>query len=1040
LLARDLSRPSPAAVLSRADLKSATRLAENQLLNAEKWATLAGLVGARYPDRTLDKAWRLLLYGQHHQALAGRVADLSYLDLLASCRESIELAAEVERRALSYLSLRIATHRSRGAPRSGAALVVFNSLSWSRTDICHALISLEGPLAAGFQLTDDRGRPVAFQITSDTPARPLPEADHPAVEIAFIAADIPSLGYRTYYLRPAPSLPEAEAGKAADTATIENEHFSITANAALGGGLTSLRDKTLNLNLINSAAGPANELLAIAEGPGGDPAAPELDTTGDLLRSRDQRAKLTVTNGPVFSRLHVKSQLGDRCQLMQEVTLYRGLRRIDLRTSIQDYRGAHELLALTFPLALGNPTPIFEDRFAAIVRAPSRGPRDFRMRGLASAQNWMDAGPAPSLWITGADRSRRALPLGPCAIVTSPDLHHRAALPRLLQALLARGITSTHFLDTADPDADSACALRISLGRDNAYSKRVLTGNPQAAARLTEMLSQGPWAAVLVSRPDPSDATLRSSDASSLRSTSPSQSVPTLVAHTSDPGGIPALVEMLATAVAANEVAIPEACDFHKGARPADSHGLALLTGNTFAAALESDNTLVLPLFHTSPWKGHPWGQGKLDHFLIPEHKTHVFRYSLLPHRGDWREAGLVRAGREVSNPLIALEAPLQEGPLPIEFSLVSVDQPDVLITAVKPAGDPLPQQRPARRSLTAADIILRLYEPHGAARTAQLTFPAPPASAWLCDLLEQKTADLTIPRARRRRPVQLPVTLGPCEIATVGLRLSPLLDTPSHPEDLGPSTEPGQPVHSRYWDHNLGAAPLGNQPVTVWMRGVLPRGKNTRFGLGVSNDSLEREITGTVGIVAPATWTLIPRQVPYRIAPGSQAVYEIMVTPPADAPSCFLRAIVQDDDQLFQDVIPIGDVQPLAITLAREESAFLVTVENPNGDYVEGQVVLITPLESWGPAVGRLAVAAVSPRLYAFNLQAGAKQTFRFTIAALRSSDVPRPEGRDGGPEGLATSSLRSTSRGNINSIWAVAKVMWYGNVQYTQAAPPVG
>jgi hypothetical protein len=978
LLAADPSRPPAADLLARADLKSAARLADNRLLAAEKWATLAGLIGAHYPDRALDKAWRLLLYCQHYSALTGRIVDIPYLDLLASLREAAELAAEVERRALAYLSTRIATRKARGAPRHGASLVVFNSLCWPRTDICHAIVPLEAPLASGFQLTDDRGRAVPFQVL---PSPDAPDSTHPAVRIAFLATDIPSLGYRTYYLKPGPALPPTDAPKPADTATIENQHYSITASAALGGGIVSLRDKDLGLELINSSAGPANELLAIAEPPGGDAPSRELETTGGVIRSRTHPAQLSVTNGPVLSRLRIETQLADRGRVVQEVTLYRGLRRIDFCTRLHDYRGDHETIALSFPLALANPTPTFGDRFAAVVRPP--GPAGSRISGLAPAHDWLDAGPAPSLWITAADGARRALPLTSCAIITSSHVHGHAALPALLQALLARGVTATHRLDSAE--GDSACALHISLGRDNAYSKRALIGQPEASAALTAMLSKTPWAAVLV--PGPAGA--------------PS-SPPVLVADAAGPGGLPGLLEMLASAIASDQLSIPAACDFCRTARPSDNRGLALLTGNAFAAGLDTDGVLLLPLFRTAAWEGHPWGQGNLGRFLVPEHRTHVFSYSLLPHRGDWREAGVIRAAAEPNNPLIAVDLPLQEGPLPADFSLVTADRPDVAITSVKPAGDPLAQHRDARRSLAEREIVLRAHEPHGAARAAHLTFASQPEAAWLCDLMERKTSDLTVTRGRRGRPGEVPLQLGSCEVATLAVRLSPLPGAPSQPEELGPSAEPGQPIYVRWWEHNLGVAPLGNQPVTIWMRGVLPRGKNTRFALGISNDSLDRDLTGSVGIAAPATWTLIPRQVPYRITAGSQALYEIMIAPPADAPSCFLRAIIQDGDQLYQDIIPIGDVQPLALTVAREANAFSVTIENPNGDHVEGQVVLITPLESWGAAASPLAVAAVSPRLYAFTLQPQARQTLRFTV------------------------------RGDMNSLWAAAKVMWYGNVQY--------
>ena len=148
----------------------------------------------------------------------------------------------------------------------------------------------------------------------------------------------------------------------------------------------------------------------------------------------------------------------------------------------------------------------------------------------------------------------------------------------------------------------------------------------------------------------------------------------------------------------------------------------------------------------------------------------------------------------------------------------------------------------------------------------------------------------------------------------------------------------------------------------------------------------------------------MIPREVPYRIPAGSQAVYEVMVVVPQDAEPCFLRGAIEYGEQTLQDVIPIGDIAPLRASLAREDGRFVLSVANPNSDYVEGEIALITPLESWGGLVGGAARAEVAPRLYPFRLEAGAEEDFAFTV------------------------------RGDAAGLWAIGKIMWYGRVQYIQ------
>jgi hypothetical protein len=203
--------------------------------------------------------------------------------------------------------------------------------------------------------------------------------------------------------------------------------------------------------------------------------------------------------------------------------------------------------------------------------------------------------------------------------------------------------------------------------------------------------------------------------------------------------------------------------------------------------------------------------------------------------------------------------------------------------------------------------------------------------------------------------------------------------------------------------------------------------GHTTRFSLGVSNESRDREIAGAVTMIAPAEWTMIPRQIPYRIAPNSSAVYEIMVVVPPDAPPCWIRALATQGDCTVQDAMPVGDVKPLEARLERAPDGFLVAISNPNRDYVEGHVTLMTPMESWGPlgsAGGEEVVRGygrcqVSPLLIPFRLEAGEQRDLKFALLG---------RGRRTPPEGEAPTSAEVA--------WAIARVAWYGSVKYLQEA----
>ena len=92
---RDMNPIYTGKDVSFIDTKQANRLAENVLLDAEAFATIASLFGARYPTEAIDKAWRQLLFNAHHDGITGSESDQVYLDLVGGWREAWELGRGV---------------------------------------------------------------------------------------------------------------------------------------------------------------------------------------------------------------------------------------------------------------------------------------------------------------------------------------------------------------------------------------------------------------------------------------------------------------------------------------------------------------------------------------------------------------------------------------------------------------------------------------------------------------------------------------------------------------------------------------------------------------------------------------------------------------------------------------------------------------------------------------------------------------------------------------------------------------------------------
>ena len=275
---RDMNPVYPGKDVTYIDTKQAQRDGEIAVLDGERLATLAWLAGAPYPSASLDKAWRLLAFGAHHDAITGTEGDQVYLDLLAGWREAFDRGDAARAGAAVHLAGLADTAAAAGlasaVPDAAAGqvrpVVVFNTLAWPRSGM--ASITLEFPAreAAAAWLTDESGAPVPF--LAEAVAR-HEDGSLAAVTLTFRAADVPPLGYRAYVAVPLagrpgeadpeipePDRPDPEASGWRDVPglVIENDLFTVTGARADGGSLTSIVDRRTGAELLGGAG---NELV-----------------------------------------------------------------------------------------------------------------------------------------------------------------------------------------------------------------------------------------------------------------------------------------------------------------------------------------------------------------------------------------------------------------------------------------------------------------------------------------------------------------------------------------------------------------------------------------------------------------------------------------------------------------------------------------------------------------------------------------------------------------------------------------------------------
>ncbi|HEX9042426.1 MAG TPA: glycoside hydrolase, partial [Trebonia sp.] len=350
---RDMNPVYTGKDVSYADTKLAARAGEVAVLEGERLATLAWLQGAPYPAESLDKAWRQLAYGAHHDAITGTESDEVYLDLLAGWREAWQRGDAARRDAIAFLAGAgpgqagtAVTGAVGGAGDgdgggngdgdgggAGLAVTVVNGLARERDGMATVTVRLPAPGTPWLTVIDpEAGDPVPALAEG---VRRHPDGSLAEATLTFRARGVPPLGFRRYPLVAA-AVPAGPAGPAADGWTdadglaIENDAFLVT-GAGGQGALASVFDKAAGRELLG---GPGNDLVLQEEyqqHPRWNEGPWHLSPKGPGLASCAVPASVRAQRSPAGSRLVATYPLGD-LSVTAETVLWDGSDRVEFRT------------------------------------------------------------------------------------------------------------------------------------------------------------------------------------------------------------------------------------------------------------------------------------------------------------------------------------------------------------------------------------------------------------------------------------------------------------------------------------------------------------------------------------------------------------------------------------------------------------------------------------------------------------------------------------------------------------------------------------
>jgi len=925
-ISRDMNPAFSGCNISYADTKIAQKHIESLLRDAEYWSTLAWLMGAEYPKNAVDRAWRILIYNAHHDAVTGSESDQVYLDLVALWREARDIASDL----CTKIFQEFTSHAQLEKPRE-ANIGFFNSLSWTRSGIFEFETDLLNP-GIQYYMTD----------ILDTRVPVVKSAGKYFVRTENLYAD----GNLTFCLERSSDKPIAETVD--HGLTIENDIFKleIKTESPWYGGISSLVHKETGTEF-QSPDLPSNDLVIYPEYPGMNMAPWLLQPTGERLHHNSAEISVARKRLPGIETLEISSRF-ENCTVIRTLTLKENDPFVDCVTSISGYSDTDKMFRAEFnlnPEILKGTRPIAQTSGGVIGR-PFGQLGDFqkiKYMGTWPVDTWGGLGRvlAVKLNINGKKLKRN---LGVCEIIipSDPDPELCSLVDRLVPLLAKAGVTSVVTKDNGRRSGDwlkdsSVPDFRISLGKENIFSENFI----DRVGEKTAWFDDGDGCPVIV---------LNNDMASVIDSWERD-------------------LEVRPDLISLDGPAHVDENTISSGNYYTDNGGCAILVKGTPDLLVLEDKTISLGLFRSA--SASPSG-GWVDNspvrmpdgsYFQHEHWTHKFEYRLMPHLEMWRDSEVNYRALEFNHPVQVVVTEPVDAKWSSGGMMLHIMSKNTFVQSARPSNDS-DDFVANRDSIPPADrnkIKLHVRDINGRSTDVEF-YPLGGQVGYKTDFNQSDEAQndsLTDGGG---------ITLSPWEISGVNYIFSGAGEFPSFSQyfenyDLNSPTKPGVLLPARYWRSSLGPIEWGLKPVFIKftdrkIETDSPGPFKSKFM--VVNNTDEQVTVSDIELRAPESVTFansIPREI--NLPPRGFTEFELEFTSEISGVKGYLGAILKGPDlvrtiascplNIAPDLpAPVEINVPAHIVVGNDRVTMTVNLKNLLDQEIEGFLEIITPYEAW--------------------------------------------------------------------------------------------
>ncbi len=280
-----------------------------------------------YQQEKIEEGWSKAIYPDH--GWGGKHGEITDSIFRATLEESNSIGERVLNEALVSLSSNIKLKKSN-------SIVVFNDLSWERNGVVK--VDISGMKGNEWLVHDANGNVVPSQIEKLIDKK----------IISFAVEGVPSIGYKTFYLKKGKS----NLGSDVETGLnfYENKFYLVEFGQ---GGITKLFDKEIGKNIFNTTKFAGGDVLSL--GYSGNGAGEFVQITEpnmvnyETLGMNEASWKLKAV-GSVYASYEASYKMRN-FTVIQTVRIYHHVKKIDFDLEVPDWTGEHNRqLRVAFPL------------------------------------------------------------------------------------------------------------------------------------------------------------------------------------------------------------------------------------------------------------------------------------------------------------------------------------------------------------------------------------------------------------------------------------------------------------------------------------------------------------------------------------------------------------------------------------------------------------------------------------------------------------------------------------------------------------------